>query len=348
MYEDPDTGILYPIYYEADYQGNRMPIYLEGRLRDVDEAGYVTLYEPLKVTPEGPIISSQFTEMSINALYDNNYHMVVDYIAEDHERMEYPVTAYRFYDDLAIIQCNSTAVVMKPMESYYGREYPIAMGNGQFGLINRRGEFVLPVEYDELEYLGEHMYRAVRNGVTETITVMSPEASPPSGWAKDIVAEAIARRIIPARFQNKYQQPVTRAEFCAFVLALYERTVDMPSMKRGTFADTMDVCVQRLSGLGILSGMGGGTFLPDALITREQAAVILANLAQVMEHPLPMAEANFPDAEAIAPWARAQVGQVQNAGLIRHRGDGFFAPQDSLSREECMLIMLNAAKAWAQ
>ena len=339
-YEDDGTEAPYTPFYEIDYQGNLTPVYIDGRHTRVDEEGYITLHQ-YAVVDLGTVHSdydgapSRWT-LGWNALLDNNYHLVMDYIAEDDDTWVNPEDPYIFHDDLAIVQIGSTEWTWRP------NNQPRLLGNGKFGIINRRGEFIIPAVYEQLMYIGEHTYQVYRGGVAaETFVAKDIAATAPSEWLQDIVDKAIAQGIVPARLQNHYQQPITRAEFCALAVALFEKTTGKPIMVRGTFADTTDVCVQKLRGLGVLSGTGADEFLPDAPVTREQAAVILVNLAQALKRPLPLAEADFSDCAAIAPWAKDQVGQAQAAGILRNVGDGRFAPKDVCTREQSILAMLN-------
>ena len=91
--------------------------------------------------------------------------------------------------------------------------------------------------------------------------------------------------------------------------------------------------------LGVVNGVGGGKFDPGGTLTREQAATILARLAEAMGHPLPQAAPSFSDSAAISSWAAAGVGQVQAAGIMEGNGSAFI-PQSAYTREQCILTAL--------
>jgi hypothetical protein len=119
-------------------------------------------------------------------------------------------------------------------------------------------------------------------------TAMSPivvnaatEAGQLSGWAAEQVHAAIAMGLVPTNLQSNYQNPITRAEFTALAVALYEIVTGSEITERATFDDTNDLNVQKMGGLGIVSGVGNGYFNPNDTLTREQAAAILVRLANL-------------------------------------------------------------------
>ena len=124
-------------------------------------------------------------------------------------------------------------------------------------------------------------------------------------------------------------------------MQLYETVTGSSVSGRSTFTDTSDVNVEKAAYLGVVSGVGDGTFRPNDPLNREQAAVMLAQLAKALGKPLPQASANFGDASAISSWAASAVGQVQASGVMNGVGGGLFAPSQGYSREQSITTMLN-------
>jgi hypothetical protein len=161
----------------------------------------------------------------------------------------------------------------------------------------------------------------------------------PSAWANDLVRYAIAENLVPASLQSKYTQPTTRAEFCALATALYEK-IKGEITERITFADIDDVNVEKMAAIGVVSGVGGNRFDPDANLTREQAAVMLAQLAVAVGKPFDkQAAARFADNSSIASWAIERVGQVQAAGIMSGIGNNMFAPKQPYTREQSIITV---------
>lgn len=169
--------------------------------------------------------------------------------------------------------------------------------------------------------------------------IVAAEGDLPSSWAAGQLSQAAVAGIVPDSFESRYTQAATRAEFCALAVRLYEKVTGETITQRATFSDTTDFNVQKMAGLGVVNGVGGGKFDPGGTLTREQAATILARLAEAMGHPLPQAAPAFSDSAAIASWAAAGVGQVQAAGIMEGNGSAFI-PQSAYTREQCILTVL--------
>lgn len=178
---------------------------------------------------------------------------------------------------------------------------------------------------------------------TRTPSLTSPaDGSCPAAWAASAVDEAIAWDFLPVSLRTRYDQTITRAEFCSLAVRLYESCTgqEIEPSQRVSFSDTQDVNVEKAAGLGIVSGVDGGAFSPDTPLNREQAAVILAGLARVLDVPLPQAIPAFDDADDISPWAKSAVGQVQAAGIMNGTGGGF-SPQNTYTREQSVVTLVN-------
>lgn len=172
--------------------------------------------------------------------------------------------------------------------------------------------------------------------VTFTVT---EKGDLPSSWAVAQINQANAAGIVPASFWGRYTQPATREEFCILAALLYKTLTDSTTPQLVTFSDTTDYDVMLMAGLGVVNGVGGGRFDPNGILTREQAATILARLADVLGHPLPQADLSFSDSASIASWAADGVGQVQAAGIMAGNGSTFL-PQSPYTREQCILTVL--------
>ena len=164
-------------------------------------------------------------------------------------------------------------------------------------------------------------------------------AEKPSAWAEVEVIAAIAEGLVPQDLQSKYTQATTRAEFCALAVALYEKMKGVVTERQG-FDDTSDVNVEKAAAVGIVNGVGEGRFDPNANLTREQAATMLARLADAVGEPLSKTATTFGDKGSVSDWAVEAVGQVQAAGIMQGIGNNTFAPKDSYTREQSILTVL--------
>ena len=158
------------------------------------------------------------------------------------------------------------------------------------------------------------------NATTPTLT------EKPSSWAEEDVAAAVDAGIVPQKLQYLYTSPTNRSDFCALAVLLFENVVGQDITERSTFVDTDDVNVEKMAALGVVNGVGDNKFAPNTQITREEAATMLARLAEAMGKPLLPQSPAFNDNSDISSWAFDAAGQVQAAGIMGGVGDNTFAP----------------------
>jgi len=178
------------------------------------------------------------------------------------------------------------------------------------------------------------------DGTGAAVGDVAPVSDQPSVWARDTVSRAISLGLVPQTLQSRYTQDTTRAEFCALAAALYEKNAGKKIDGRVTFIDTQDVNVAKLASLGVVSGVGGNRFAPDQKLTREQAAAMMARLADAMGRPLPKVRSSFADNAAISSWALEVVGQMQQSGIMIGTGQNRFSPKEPYTREQSIITML--------
>ena len=182
------------------------------------------------------------------------------------------------------------------------------------------------------------------SSIIPLVALASP--TPPihgSPWAQDYVSRAIEEGLVPENLQRDYTQPITRAEFSALAVRLYE-IVKSEITGRVTFADTNDVNVEKMAYLEVVNGVGDNRFNPNGTLTRQQAAVMLTRLADVMWHPFPSGMLRqrtvFNDMDSVATWAVEGVTRAHAAGIMGGVGDNTFAPDLPYTREQSIVTMM--------
>lgn len=92
---------------------------------------------------------------------------------------------------------------------------------------------------------------------------------------------------------------------------------------------------------GIVSGFGGNSFAPEAIITRQDMAVMLARYAAAMglEAPAMNAGATFADAGKISDYAKDAATAMQKAGIISGKPGGVFDPKAGATRAEVSAML---------
>ena len=159
-----------------------------------------------------------------------------------------------------------------------------------------------------------------------------------SHWAKDSIMKMINGGVISGYPDGTFKpdKAVTRAEFTVMIV----KALKLETRAGKTFTDTTSHwakdSIATAAAHGIISGYDENTFGPDDLITREQAAVIIARAAKLKAAT---DELNFTDSKSISPWAKPGVAAVFKGGFISGYPDGSFKPQGNTTRAEAAVII---------
>lgn len=165
-----------------------------------------------------------------------------------------------------------------------------------------------------------------------------------SGWAAADVQWMIDSGIVPESLQGDYRALITRYEYSWLVYSAMNYFVAQAtgagyalSLPRSTrFADADSPYLDTVYALGIVSGMSDTEFQPDAHITREQGAVMMANMLRTVSLPdLSDADFGFADKLSISGWAANSVNLCANAGIFAGTERGF-RPHDPYTREQAI------------
>ena len=171
-------------------------------------------------------------------------------------------------------------------------------------------------------------------------------AEAPSAWAEDEIAEAIALGLVPANLQSGYSQAVTRAEFCALGVALFEATVGDLFTNIWKFDDTDDINVGKMAEVNVARGVGNNRFKPGNPLTREQAAAMLDRIVMYIDRGRivhPVREAMYFDNDEISDWAFVAEFMTAN-GLMLEADDNYFYPRAPYTRGQSIVSMLRVYK----
>ncbi|MNP17842.1 Endo-1,4-beta-xylanase A precursor [compost metagenome] len=106
--------------------------------------------------------------------------------------------------------------------------------------------------------------------------------------------------------------------------------------------------VTKASELGLVQG-SEGKFRPKDTITREEAAVILVKLADLMNSNTSSVSSSstssltnsFHDLDKVSAWAKDSVSKAQSLGLVQGKGGNEFDPQGHVTRAEIAKMLYN-------
>ncbi|UOO37535.1 S-layer homology domain-containing protein [Oscillospiraceae bacterium CM] len=182
------------------------------------------------------------------------------------------------------------------------------------------------------------------SGVAAMYQITAYDNAAVSPWAQADVAALAARGVVPEALASSYQSSITRAEFTALMVNIYEYAAgDYTAPTETPFTDISSspyaAEIAKGYALGIVSGQSPTTFGPNGTLTREQCAKIIgATVAAVTSVPVSSSSPlPYQDASRISAWALLYVRYAYENGLMTGTGTNF-EPQGLLSREQAMTI----------
>lgn len=176
-----------------------------------------------------------------------------------------------------------------------------------------------------------------------------------SDWAQDFVASAKKNYLLTSSLGNDYTRNITRAQFADLAIQTYEQLTGdnvEGDYISGNFADCK---IHKYPGvvkayeLGILTGYNSSEYRigiyigPNDPITREQAAAMLARLAEALGKPLPAA-GSTPFTDTVSDWAQENVAQVYAAGIMTGTSDTTFSAKSNYTIEQSIATMVRMAE----
>lgn len=170
-----------------------------------------------------------------------------------------------------------------------------------------------------------------------------------SGWAEEELIEADEKGLIPASLENKdYTKNITRAEFAAAAVKLYEKLTKTKAVAiaNNPFTDTSDKEILKAFNLGITNGMSATTFAPNAEITREQMATMMTRALTKagINTKKPASVAPFADDSVISSWASDSVYYMSSIEIIKGVGANKFNPQGTATRDQALAVSIRSFK----
>ncbi len=162
-------------------------------------------------------------------------------------------------------------------------------------------------------------------------------------WSKPYV-EAMASRGLTSGISDTMFGPdydITRAEFAT----LLANALDLSGAYGSAFTDVKPgnwyyETVNRAYDAGLVSGVGGGRFEPEAQITREQMAVMITKAyAIMMGTEMKGLESTLTDMDEVSTWAMGAVKAANYQGIISGYVDGSFKPGAFATRAEGIVML---------
>ena len=190
-----------------------------------------------------------------------------------------------------------------------------------------------------------------KNVYNVTVT-QDPEYSDvkPTDWFYNAVTKATELAIVSGMGDGTFapNKNISRGDFAIMVVNMLGQDAvnEANKIETSPFTD-VDIkndyyakAIAYCESKGYISGMGDGTFAPKANITRQQMAVILANVLEL--DPITNPTEKFADDASIASWAKGAVYACKKAGIISGMDAKNFVPTANATRAQAATIFVNA------
>lgn len=288
-------------------------------------------------------------------------------------------TAGYFSDGLAAVMqggkwgyIDTTGKVVVPCK--YGNVEPFSEGfaavyssdGGSWGFIDTTGKEVVPpktftengVEYassgtsifgvatafrDGSVYINRYLVGGNKDNFVRYVYFTLTVDAEVSDWAREQVDSAAVKGLMPDCLGDDFTVNITRAEFAAVAVELYEAMSgeEAPAPGENPFSDTDDPVVLQANVLGIVNGKGEGKFAPTDPVTRQEAALMLSRVYTKLGGEIPQVEGTtFADNGEISNWAMDAVAFMAGKEIVNGVGGNKFNPQGNASIEQALIIAL--------
>ncbi len=237
---------------------------------------------------------------------------------------------------------------------YINDKYFAGGNSSYFGIVNFAGQLLTPQYYTDISLIdmdGEGLLAALRhtNSKFDREIDYFKQIQGPSSWAVDEVSKAIESNLVPFEYQVAFIFNIKRYEFCSIIVEFLEEYYDTSreeiikdkniDVTNQAFVDGINEDIAICLHLGIVKGRGNGIFDGDSEITREEAAVMLTNLANYLGLNTDADEVKLNDKKEVSEWSMDAVNFVLKNKFMQGVGNDMFSPKSNITREQTYIIM---------
>ncbi|WP_281890931.1 S-layer homology domain-containing protein [Paenibacillus sp. YYML68] len=208
----------------------------------------------------------------------------------------------------------------------------------------------IPAIIRNAEGMAEVTIKSARNSLYTVVEAAKAFDDLKTHWAKSDVEQLASKHIVNGMSESTFapDQQVTRAQFAAMLVTALGLKADAAA---ASFADVQATdwyagSVGTAAKLGLVQGLSAEQFAPNASITREQMAVMIARAMKLAgKQPQLTAAAevqqlsSFADQETINSWAKTAVAQAVEAKIVNGLSEQGFAPNESATRAQAVVML---------
>lgn len=208
----------------------------------------------------------------------------------------------------------------------------------------------------KLNYIAEELYdmgdKAVGGADWTVVSNRDFLKLPNHDWAKETVADAAAKSLVPYDFTDKYANNITREEFAILLcnyIAVAGNYVNIDaymsatgtSYGKGSFKDCTgrDEAIDCLYALGIISGVDGVNFNPDGYVTRREAAAFVCRAAKLFMYVNTTSNTKTADWQSVGSWAEFYMKWCMDKGLFLVDDKNMIYPANKITVEQTVTVL---------
>jgi len=162
-------------------------------------------------------------------------------------------------------------------------------------------------------------------------------------WAKADIETLWSMGIATGDKGADLTKPITRWKFAYTAVKIYRKVTgkepDTTVNHKFTDVNPNSTYINQAHNLGIISGISETQFNPNGTLTREQAATMLARLAEACGKPLASTSEN-PFTDTISTWAKDGVLSCKASNIMNGVSDTTFDAKATYSIQQALVTML--------
>jgi len=174
----------------------------------------------------------------------------------------------------------------------------------------------------------------------------------PSAWAQAEIASAVQAGIVPEPLQRNYQTNITRSQYVLMAMKVFALSgADVRVENSRPFSDISgheyEEFIILAFNAGIVKGDGNGFFHPDAYITREEIASLVANLLARLPgnqgYPVSARSYEYADGGEISGWAKGYIDICFDRKILTGVGHNKILPKGNATVEQSIAMLYRLA-----
>lgn len=161
-----------------------------------------------------------------------------------------------------------------------------------------------------------------------------------SNWSINDIYKGIKSNVIPSQMQTNYNTEINREDFCIITYQFINRYANITQPK-SKFIDIDKTEINALAEIGIIEGKENNIFAPYDNITREEAAAIIARIADYLNiSSYSNLSFEYSDDSDISEWAKDSIYKLKRLHIMDGVDGDNFLPKGNFTKEQAVATIM--------